>query len=75
VRLECMRTYGIRKFIHVSTDEVQSEINKEDNLLEDALLAPMNSYAASTAATEMIINAYRERKIAPVDVEEVGLDL
>lgn len=69
VLLECMKTHGIRKFIHVSTDEVYGEVKDEDSdLLEDAILAPTNPYAASKAAAEMYVNAYFKSFELPVIV-------
>jgi dTDP-D-glucose 4,6-dehydratase len=59
VLLECARDVGIHKFIHVSTDEVYGEVEKDDaDLLEHALLSPTNPYAASKAAAEMLVSAY-----------------
>jgi dTDP-D-glucose 4,6-dehydratase len=50
---------GIQQFIHVSTDEVYGEIDKEDpDLLEHSILAPTSPYAASKAAAEMMVIAY-----------------
>ncbi|KAG9945871.1 NAD(P)-binding protein, partial [Aureobasidium melanogenum] len=67
VLLECMKTYGIKKFIHVSTDEVYGEVKDgADDLLEDAILAPTNPYAASKAAAEMMVHAYYKSFKLPV---------
>lgn len=69
VLLECMKTHGIHKFIHVSTDEVYGEVKDGDSdLLEDAILAPSNPYAASKAAAEMYVNAYFKSFKMPVIV-------
>lgn len=60
VLLECSRAVGgIKRFIHVSTDEVYGEVEdgKED-LIEGNLLAPTNPYSATKAAAEMLVNAY-----------------
>jgi dTDP-D-glucose 4,6-dehydratase len=41
VLLECVKLYGVQKFIHVSTDEVYGEVKDDGkDLLEDALLLP-----------------------------------
>ncbi|KAG9654276.1 NAD(P)-binding protein, partial [Aureobasidium melanogenum] len=67
VLLECMKTYGIKKFIHVSTDEVYGEVKDgADDLLKDAILAPTNPYAASKAAAEMMVHAYYKSFKLPV---------
>lgn len=47
------------RFIHMSTDEVYGEVRGADkDLLESAILAPTNPYAASKAAGDMLIGAY-----------------
>lgn len=67
VLLECVKTYRIHKFIHVSTDEVYGEVKDSDeDLMEDAILAPTNPYAASKAAAEMLVQAYRKSFKLPV---------
>jgi dTDP-glucose 4,6-dehydratase/UDP-glucose 4,6-dehydratase len=58
--IECCRLYGnIKKFIHMSTDEVYGEltINCEDSV-ESSLLNPTNPYAATKAGAEFIIRSY-----------------
>jgi dTDP-glucose 4,6-dehydratase len=58
VLLECCRIYGkIKRFIHVSTDEVYGEIEKE-SFYEKSILNPTNPYAASKAAAEFIVKSY-----------------
>jgi FlaA1/EpsC-like NDP-sugar epimerase len=67
VMLECAVDHGIRRFIHISTDEVNGEVNFGDpDLLENSLLAPTNPYAASKAAAEMFVNAYAKSFKLPV---------
>ncbi|VDN03442.1 unnamed protein product [Thelazia callipaeda] len=53
------RFSGIKRFIHISTDEVYGE-SKENSLpkSEYSVLNPTNPYAASKASCEMILNAY-----------------
>ncbi|CAG9535494.1 unnamed protein product [Cercopithifilaria johnstoni] len=50
---------GIKRFVHISTDEVYGE-SEEGSLLkmEYSLLNPTNPYAASKACCEMILNSY-----------------
>jgi dTDP-glucose 4,6-dehydratase/UDP-glucose 4,6-dehydratase len=58
--IECCRLYGnIKKFIHISTDEVYGEIsiNSEDST-EVSLLNPTNPYAATKAGAEFIVRSY-----------------
>lgn len=55
--LEAARRFGrIRRFIHVSTDEVYGET---DWGTPDSVLEPTNPYAASKAAAEMLVQSYR----------------
>jgi dTDP-D-glucose 4,6-dehydratase len=67
VLLECAKTHGITRFIHVSTDEVYGEVGDEDDdLLESSILSPTNPYAASKAAAEMLVNAYYKSFKMPI---------
>jgi len=60
VLLECARIHGLlRRFIHISTDEVYGEVAEDgDDLTEQSILAPTNPYAASKAAAEMLVHSY-----------------
>jgi len=61
--LESCRKYGlIKKFIHISTDEVYGEsmLNEdEEKKHEQSILCPTNPYAATKAGAELIANSYR----------------
>jgi UDP-glucose 4,6-dehydratase len=59
--LECCRKYGaIRKFIHISTDEVYGEVDiNHPGCPEKSILNPTNPYAATKAAAEMLVNSYK----------------
>jgi len=63
--LECCRKWGnIKKFIHVSTDEVYGET---DNIVnEKSILVPTNPYAATKAAAEMIAMSYIKSYNLPI---------
>ena len=61
--LEANRLYNphLKKFIHVSTDEVYGESlldEKEIQKTEHSLLCPSNPYAATKAGAEMIAQSY-----------------
>ena len=58
--IECCRLYGnIKKFIHISTDEVYGEISiNSENCTEVSLLNPTNPYAATKAGAEFIVRSY-----------------
>lgn len=69
VLLESAKKVGIKRFIHISTDEVYGEINADDDdVLESSILAPTNPYAASKAAAEMLVQSYQKSFKLPVIV-------
>lgn len=57
VLLEAARKFGLRRFVHVSTDEVYGELHSGSSVETDAL-APRNPYSASKAGGEMMVMAY-----------------
>ena len=60
--LESVRVVGtVKKFVHVSTDEVYGESSfesNESNTEHDSLLSPTNPYAATKAGAEMLVMAF-----------------
>jgi len=60
--LEASKKYGkIKKFIHISTDEVYGESMLDDaetKKNENSILCPTNPYAATKAAAELIAKSY-----------------
>ncbi|KAI1180567.1 hypothetical protein F4777DRAFT_585441 [Nemania sp. FL0916] len=67
VMLESAKKVGIKRFIHISTDEVYGESkDDEEDLLETSILAPTNPYAASKAAAEMLVLSYLKSFKLPV---------
>ncbi|KAG6007955.1 hypothetical protein E4U21_005316 [Claviceps maximensis] len=61
VLLESAKKVQIKRFIHVSTDEVYGEVKEEDDdLVESSILSPTNPYAASKAAAEMLVQSYNK---------------
>ena len=57
VLLEVVRTHAIKRFVHVSTDEVYGQVS-EGSWVETDPLAPRNPYSASKAGGEMMVGAY-----------------
>lgn len=57
VLLEAARKYKIKRFIHISTDEVYGDI-KKGSFREDSPLKPNSPYAASKAAADLLIRSY-----------------
>ncbi|KAM3419654.1 dTDP-D-glucose 4,6-dehydratase [Cercospora zeina] len=57
----------VKRFYHVSTDEVYGEVPKgEAELHEDSPLHPTNPYSASKACAEMMVRAYVKSFALPV---------
>ena len=54
-----IKTNNIKKFIHISRDEVygESELN-ENKKIEQSVLCPTNPYAATKAGAELIVKSY-----------------
>ena len=67
VLLEAAKNADIKRFIHVSTDEVYGEAEMEDEgMIETKALEPTNPYAASKAAAEFLVKAYHRSFKLPV---------
>lgn len=67
--LEAARQHGlIKRFIHVSTDEVYGESLADDVSIktETSVLLPTNPYAATKAAAEMLVCSYYKSFKLPV---------
>lgn len=60
VMLAASRDASIRKFIHISTDEVYGSLGDEGKFTEDTPLMPNSPYAASKASGDMLVRAYHE---------------
>lgn len=59
VLLDAAFKYGkLKKFIHISTDEVYGEVKPNVTSTIDSVLNPTNPYAASKAAAELYVRAY-----------------
>ncbi|KAG0171659.1 hypothetical protein DFQ28_000480 [Apophysomyces sp. BC1034] len=58
VMLEAAKAHTVRRFIHVSTDEVYGEVVSRPDCAEDTILAPSNPYSATKAAAECLVKAY-----------------
>jgi dTDP-glucose 4,6-dehydratase len=57
--LECSRLYGkLKRFIHISTDEVYGEVDLNTTCCEKSLLNPTNPYAATKAGAEFLVRSY-----------------
>ena len=57
--LEACRKYNkIKKFIHVSTDEVYGEVSINESCSEKSILNPTNPYAATKCGAEFLVRSY-----------------
>jgi len=70
ILLECVRKYNkVKKFIHVSTDEVYGESMNtidETHKTEHSILCPTNPYAATKAGAELIAQSYSHSYKMPI---------
>ena len=63
----CVKHGCIKKFVHVSTDEVYGEsIELNDRFDETTKLNPTNPYSASKASAEYFVKAYHKCYLLPV---------
>ena len=56
--LEAARRRGIKRFVHVSTDEVYGSLEPAESADEQAPLRPNSPYAASKAASDLLVRSY-----------------
>lgn len=57
---------SVKRFIHVSTDEVYGENTDEPVMHETSRLIPTNPYAATKASAEMMVRSYQSSYGLPV---------
>lgn len=55
--LEAARAQRVPRFLHVSTDEVYGSLGREGRFTEQSPLAPNSPYAASKAASDLLVRA------------------
>ena len=58
--LEAVRSVPIKKFVHISTDEVYGALGSKGKFTEKTMLAPNSPYSASKASADLLIRAYYE---------------
>jgi len=67
VMLESAKVAGIKRFIHVSTDEVYGEQSKDQAAMsEEQVLEPTNPYAATKAGAEFLAKSYHRSFGMPI---------
>jgi dTDP-glucose 4,6-dehydratase len=68
VLLDAAKAYGIRKFVHVSTDEVYGTLGETGLFTESTPLAPNSPYSASKASSDLLVRAHFETFGLPINV-------
>jgi dTDP-glucose 4,6-dehydratase len=66
--LEGARKAGVRRFVHISTDEVYGTLGPTGFFTETTSLAPNSPYSASKASSDLLCRAYFETYGLPVIV-------
>ena len=56
--IECSRKAGVPRFIHISTDEVYGSLGAEGEFTEESPIRPNSPYAATKAASDLLVLAY-----------------
>jgi dTDP-glucose 4,6-dehydratase len=67
VTIDALRDTSVKRFIHISTDEVYGSID-QGTFTEEAGLNPSSPYSASKASTDLFINAMWETYGLPVTI-------
>jgi dTDP-glucose 4,6-dehydratase len=70
VLLDAAMHNGIKKFVHVSTDEVYGELdfNPTTFFTEESPIQPNSPYSASKASSDLFVRAYYETYGLPVNI-------
>ena len=56
--LECAKKFSVKRFHHVSTDEVYGELGKKGKFKPDSPYDPQNPYSATKAASDFLVRSY-----------------
>lgn len=64
--LHASNEYGVKKFYHISTDEVYGHLGKEGKFNEESPYAPRSPYSASKAASDHLVRAYHHTYGLPI---------
>ncbi|MRH41298.1 dTDP-glucose 4,6-dehydratase [Aquibacillus halophilus] len=70
VLLDAAKEINVKKFVHVSTDEVYGELDFDPKTFftEDTPLQPNSPYSASKASSDLLVRAYHETYGLPVNI-------
>lgn len=57
--LECVKKYGVKRFVHVSTDEVYGDLSEDEKAFtEQSIIKPNSPYSASKAGSDLLVRSY-----------------
>ncbi|ANE47057.1 spore coat protein [Paenibacillus swuensis] len=68
VLLDAAKKHNVKKFVHVSTDEVYGTLGETGLFTEETPLAPNSPYSASKAGSDLLVRAYHETFGLPVNI-------
>lgn len=70
VLLEAAKKINVKKFVHISTDEVYGELDFDPTTFftEETPLQPNSPYSASKASSDFMVRAYHETFGLPVNI-------
>jgi len=66
--LDVIRSYPVKRFHHISTDEVYGSLGKEGLFTEESNYRPNSPYSASKAASDMFCRAYHHTFRLPITI-------
>ena len=74
ILLEVARQTGVKRFHHVSTDEVYGSLSLEDHQLFNELstYAPNSPYSASKASSDLIVRSYFKTYNLPITISNTS---
>jgi len=58
--MEAAKNALVKRFVHISTDEVYGALGEEGKFTEDTPLRPNSPYSASKASADMLVRAFHE---------------
>lgn len=60
VILDAIRDSSVKRYVHISTDEVYGSLGEDGRFTEETPLRPNSPYAASKASADLLVRAYYE---------------
>lgn len=66
--LDAAKTYGVKKYLQVSTDEVYGTLGETGYFTEETPLAANSPYSASKAGADLLVRAYHETFGLPTNI-------